>query len=682
MDVLYPFNIYGSVDTLRRRKEEGAPGLRCVMNRKRLWLALALGLALVLLCACSALAEGVKDSLKFDMEIDTQKFSEPRTIEVSITVTNAGDSELPGPVTLYYPNQEKVEEFGSPVLAAGSSKNWHGNWMVTQKELEAGKITFIVTYTDYEDGELKAFPLGVTKRIQYAGAEPKLAITRSIVPQVAQEGQDISVIYEITNAGPADVTSVTIKEDASISKNQGVIESIAAGETGKYVFSTKMAKKDLTSAATVSYKSGGKTYTKKVEEATVKYGKVSLSASLTADKKGGAPGDTVKLTLKLKNSGDSDLAGVTVTDEKLGTVFSDVSVPKGETVTLEKDLTITETQELLFTVTAVDGNGLSVETATGQVKVVATDPTQQIVLKVEAAADRDHVYIIPGGVVRFTITVHNESAVDVSSISIRAVDQRLYTFASIPAGESRSFTRDMEISMAGSFQFTADVKDQLGQTVSFASNIVPIAYAAPTPVPTEPPEVTPEPTKQIVPEPSETMPPVTAEPEWVEKAESLTDTLKYVFLGIAVVLGTLLLIGAFRRMSTNSQSRKAMDHLEGGGYRDYSAAPKGKKRSEIVSGLDEKGSGSTGGTPEESTAQSSQLMAETLQRLYEKKEPAAEEMNAVVEDVTEMVQEKAADVAETAGEAAGEAVAGVEEKADTVVQSANEAAHRRRSRRG
>ena len=661
--------------------EEGGrgPGLRCGMSRKRLWLALALGLALVLLCAGLALAENVKDSLKFDMELDTNKFTEPKTIEVSITVTNAGDSELPGPVTLYYPNREQIEEFGSPILAAGSSKNWHGNWTVTQKELEAGKITFIVVYSDYEDGELKSFPVGITKKVQYAGAEPKLAISRSIVPQVAQEGQDVSVIYEITNAGPADVTSVTIKEDASITKNQGVIESIAAGETGKYVFSVKMGKKDLTSAATVGYKSGGKTYTKKVEQATVKYGKVSLSATLTADKKGGAPGDTLKLTLKLKNSGDSDLTGVTVTDEKLGTVFSDVTVPKGETVTLEKDLTIIESQALLFTVSGEDGNGLHVETATGQVKVIATDPTQQIVLKVEAEADRDHVYIIPGGVVRFTITVHNESAVEVSSISVRAVDQKLYTFASIPAGESRSFTRDMEISMAGSFQFTADVKDQLGQTVSFVSNIVPIAYAAPTPVPTKPPVVTPEPTKQIKPEPSATYPPVTEEPEWVEKAEKLTDTLKLPFAAAAAVLAVLLLIGGIRRIHKKRQSGKAMDHLEGATYRDYSAVPKGKKRSEIVSGWDEKKENPAGA--EEEPTQGSQLMAETLQRLYEQKEPAAGEMNEAAEKAAETIQNSSATPVETVESAAEEIAGNMIEKADPVIQSAGEAAHRRRAKK-
>ena len=460
------------------------------MKKKQLGLVLALVLVLALLCAGFALAES--DSLKFNMELSSSKFTEPKTITVSITVTNVGESDLPGPVTLYYPSGKQVEEFGSPTLTVGASKNWSGPWTVTQKELEAGKISFIVRYTVYdENGELQTPGIYVSKRIQYTGAEPELSVNRSIVPQVAQEGQEVSVIYEITNNGSADVSAVTIKENSSISKESGSIDGIPAGETGKYVFTVKMGKKDLTSAATITYKAGGKTYTSKVDTATIKYGKVNLSATLSADKKGGAPGDIVKLTLKLKNSGNTDFTDLNVTDETLGTVFSGQTVKAGETLTLEKDLTITDTRELLFRVSADDGAGGRVETATGTVKVIATDPTQQIVLKVSASADRDSVYTIPGGIVRFTVTVQNESAVDVNNITVKAVDQALYTFATIPAGESRSFTRDTEISMAGSFQFTANTKDQLGQTVSFVSNIIPIAYAAPTAVPTATPVITP-----------------------------------------------------------------------------------------------------------------------------------------------------------------------------------------------
>ena len=48
------------------------------------------------------------------------------------------------------------------------------------------------------------------------------------------------------------------------------------------------------------------------------------------------------LTLLLKNSGNVDFTNVEVTDATLGTVFSNEKVPAGKTVTLTKELTITE----------------------------------------------------------------------------------------------------------------------------------------------------------------------------------------------------------------------------------------------------------------------------------------------------------------------------------------------------
>jgi hypothetical protein len=343
------------------------------------------------------------------------------------------------------------------------------------------------------------------------------------------------------------------------------------------VFTTKMGTKDLTSEATITYKAGGKNYSSKVEAGTIKYGTMDLSATLTADKKGGAPGDTVKLTLKLKNAGKGDFTNVTVTDENLGEVFTGETVKAGETLTLEKDLTVTETTDLQFVVKADGADGNAIETATGRVHVVATDPTKQIVLSVEAEADRSEVYKIPGGVVRFKITVHNESAVEVKNISVKAVDKEVYFFDTIPSGASRTVTRDMEISMAGNFQFTANAKDELGQVVTFASNTIPIAYAPPTAVPTEAPLVTPPAPMTYTPVPE------TAAPQWIKQAESAADTAKWIFAGIAGVLAVLLLIGAVRRGHSKSQSNKAMDHLEGATYRDYSVAPKGRRRSEIVS---------------------------------------------------------------------------------------------------
>ena len=630
MDCVYPYSwLYSPGFPV---KEGGrSPGLRHDMNRKRIILGLALGLILTLVCSL-ALAEDatVKKTapIKVEMELSNNKFSGPEEITVSITVTNVGDGEMPSPVTLYYPSGKQVEEFGSPTLAAGASKNWSGKWQVTQKELEAGKIAFTVRYSYYESDdseELVKYAKSFSRQIRYTGAAPELSVERKITPSTAQKDQEVTVAYTITNKGSVDITAVTIKENSGVSAKSGVIDTIAAGETGKYAFTVKMGTKDITSAATITYKAAGKSYTEKVESALIKFGKVNLSASLSADKKGGAPGDTVKLSLKLKNSGTVDFTNVSVKDNTLGEVFSGQTVPAGQTVTLEKDLTISETQELQFVVTGEDATGVGVETATGRLKVIATDPTQQIVLRVEAEADRMEVYRIPS-VVRFTVTVHNESAVDVSNINVRAVESTVYTFESIPAGGTGSFTRDMEISMAGTYQFTASCLDQLSQTVSFPSNTIAIFQVEPTAVPTAAPLVTP-PAPAMEPIPTDLR-----EPEWLDRVETIADNAKWPLVGLAAVLLLLLLIGAIRRAHSRNQSKKAMDHLEGAVYPDYSTAPKRRHRSEIVSGSDEKktekpttagSDGTTGAAPSANAEQNGELMAETLKRLYT--EPAKTE---------------------------------------------------------
>ena len=649
------------------------------MIRKRLLLALVLGIALVLLCASAALAD---DPMKVSMELSTNKFSAPKSITVSITVTNVGDVDMPSPVTLYYPSGKKVEEFGSPTLAVGASKNWSGQWTVTQKELEAGKITFKIKYSVYSDevdenGEntLVNKTKNFSKKIQYTGADPELEIERTIMPQTAQKGQEVSVTYEITNVGPVDVSGITIKENTTISTKSGTIDSIAAGETGKYTFTAVMGTKDLTSNATISYKAGGKTFTSKVDSATVKYGEVKLSATLTADKKGGAPGDTVKLTLKLKNSGTTDFTNVTATDAALGTVFSNEKVPAGETLALEKELTITETQDIQFTVKGEDGTGKEVETATGRISVIATDPTQQIVLNLEASADRDKVYKLPG-TVRFSFVLHNDSAVEVKNVTVKAVETPLYSVESIPAGESVSFIRDTEVSMAGSYQFTASCKDVLGQTLNFNSNAIPIAYAEPTPVPTEAPLVTP-------PAPAtEPLPTDQPEPEWLDQAEGVAGIAKWILAGVGGLLLLLLLIGAVRRGKSRSDSKKAMDHLEGATYRDYGTKPK-HRRSEINNGGTE--ADHAAAAENENSAHSSELMAETLKRLYDEKAPeqtvkeAAEVVTEVADKAAEEAAAPAAETVEKAAEVSPETAEAVKE---ALQARAEETTGRRRRSKG
>lgn len=641
------------------------------MIRKHLLSAVIAVLILVLLCVSAAFAsEG--EPLKVSMEMSTNTFTGPKSVTVSISVRNSGEGDMAGPVTLYGPDGKQVEEFGAPVLTVGSSKNWSGTWKVTEAMLEAGKISFKLRYPVYTDeGELKYKTKIYNKTIIYTGAVTSVDVNRTISPTVAQKGQEVTVTYEIVNTGNVDITNVTIKENSSVSTTSKKIEKVAAGEKTSSTFTVKMGSKDLTSAGTVTYKSGGKNYTVKKDPSTIKFGKVNLTASVTADKKGGAPGETVNLTVTLKNSGTVDFTEVNVTDEVLGTVMENGTVPAGETVTIPKSIVISENQEIRLNVTATDGTGEPLETASDTLKVLATDPTKQVSLSVAALADREDIYSLPA-TVRFTITVTNESNVDVSNVAVKAIDKTLYTYETIPAGESRTFSREAELSMAGTYQFTATCKDQLGQTVSFPGNLILIRQTPPTPVPTDAPIPTPPPR------------PTPVSMEYVQSGDEeeevmlnrlleITDLAKWIAGGIAAVLFGLLLIGAIRRGSAKRRSAKAVDQMDRGNYRDYSVTPRGKRNEIQDNNVDE----APMSTAAEDTVQDSELMAETLQRLYDT--PARQDYNPYYEQTEAAPAEEAEQPAETpettdaAGQPAGEEAPAAETAAETA-DAANGAA--------
>ena len=592
---------------------------KCAMKR-RLIVCLVMILALVAGLASTAAAEAEVDSLKVSIELSSSKLAEPKEITVSIQVTNTGDADMPGPVTLYDPSGKMVEEFGSPTLTAGASKSWSGKWNVTQSQLDSGKLTFKLKYSLYNAaGELVNKTYNFSHPLTYTGAVTSVEINRTITPTTARKGQTVSVTYDIINTGNVDITDVSIKEDKSISSKSGTIASVPAGEKGSYSFSVTMGTKDLTSQATITYKAGGKTQTEKKDAATIKYGEVKLTAALSASKKGGVPGDTVKLTLTLKNTGNADYQNVTVTDAVLGELFTGQTVPAGKTVTLEKDITITDSADYQFTVTGQDASGENVETATDRVSVKAVDPAKQVVLQVEASADRETVYTLPG-TVKFRVTVTNVSAVDVSDVAVYASGVQLYSFPSILAGESRDFTRDVSVSMAGQYRFDAKVKNQLNETETFESNIIHIAFAQPTPEPTDAPIVTPPmPTYEDIPTDD-------GLPAYVDTVQKALGIAYRVLLVLAAICLLLLAIGVVRRMQAIHESNKAQDHLERGSYRDYTQpAPKGREEKK-ASRKDEPVARPIGEDKEEpalpdaadasQTVEDGELMAETLAKLY------------------------------------------------------------------
>lgn len=548
------------------------------MMKQKILLSLALAILLALGLCTAALAENDVIVPEVKVVLSENRFSGPQSVQVTVTVTNPASVDMPGPCALYDPDGVRIADFGTPTLKAGESAVWSGTWNVTEAQLAAGRLTFVLGYTYPNSAgvlETKTQPYSVS--IVNAGAEAKIDVSRSITPTTARNGQKVYVTYTITNTGNVDVTDLTIKESSAIASSNAKLGTLERGETVTHTFTVTMGKKNLTSRATVTWKAGGKEGSAQVEDATIKYGDVKLNASVAADKKGGPAGDVIKLTITLKNTGKSDIGNITVSDPILGTIFSGQSVPAGETVKLEKELTITGTADHIFTVTGTNASGDVIQTSTEYVSIVAVDPAKVVTLSVTAEADRSTIYTKPG-IVKFTVYVTNNSAVEATNVTVSASGVTVYPYntsssgVTIAPGATISFVRDVRVDYPGTFRFDAHAQGQLGETLTFEGNGVVVRYAPPTATPTLAPIATPQvPVTQPVPQQDSL-------PQAYDTAETALSVGFWVMIGLAGACLALILVGLAGRRVSAAKSEQAADVLERAQGNDYMQSVPNRKR--------------------------------------------------------------------------------------------------------
>ena len=544
--------------------------------KQRILVCLMAALLLVLGLLGSAMAEGADSAPVVNATVNPDRFYSPGPTQVTVTIQNTADVEKY--VALYGPTGHRITDFPT-MLPAGTSHTWTGTWQVTEEHLNAGRLLFMVSYQHTTaQGEQTKKTMQLYIPIVQAGLEAQLEVSRSITPTTALNNQKVYVTYTIANVGPVDVTDLTIKESSAISSSDAKLGSLAAGETATHTFTVTMKKKSLASHATVSYTAGGETKSITVDEATIQYVKTGLKATLSADKKGGPVGDVVKLTLKLENTTGKEIGNITVTDPVLGTVFSGETVAAGATLTLEKELTITSTTDHLFTITGTNASGDTISSASEQLRVIAVDPALAANLSLVAEADSTAIYTRPG-IVKFTVHVTNNGAVDATNVKVVSSGVTVYPYntssggVTLAPGQTLSFVRDVLVETPGTFRFDATAAGQLGETVTFNGNELRIFYAPPTATPSMVPVAAPvKPTDQPLPT-SDTL------PESYDKAEELLNIGFWAALALAGVSLALILVGIVGRAAANAKAANAAENIQRVHSNDYGkSVPKRKRR--------------------------------------------------------------------------------------------------------
>ena len=544
--------------------QEGGLGVFFAHMIRKHWVLVLAVLAAMLLFALPALAD---DTIGITLSVEPAELTAPGPVTVSIRVVNNGP-DMSEPVLLYDPDGQIVTAFGDggqALLRQGEFVTAQHTYNVTQAQLNAGKLTYILSYNSVdESGNVTVRQLAQTADIVFAGTNVDLTVNRTIDPEVVRSGKTVTVQYELYNAGNVEIKNIRIRENSSISGTAQSVASLQPGERTSIVFTASMGNNNVTSEGKITYKAGEESYSQDLAAVTIPKASPNLILNdiLKADKTAITTGETVTLTLTIENKGNITYSNVSVTDASFGEIFTNLTIGPGETLVREKQFTLTETKTFKYTVTLPDNTGTTNTVTSNEIKVSVYDPTQVMMLSVTAETPTTVVSSIPADV-RFSVTVTNNAAKEAKNIRLLHGNVQIYTISSLAPGESYTVTRDYSLSQAGKYRFTASVRDELDNTVTFDSNEIMITYTRPTATPTMAPVVTIAPVVTLTAAPIEVLEPVTLQTNTILRYAAM------VLAGLFGICFILFIISSIARGKNRSERKNALYEMDVQSKRDY-----------------------------------------------------------------------------------------------------------------
>jgi len=381
-------------------------------------------------------------------------------VTYTYVVTNTGDTALTVDVS-----DDKFGVILAPTLMApGDSKT------LTHVATLTADTTNVATATGVDQTGAK---VSTTASATVKVIHPGISLTKTPSATKVETGTDVTYTYVVTNTGDTGLT-VDITDDHFGTIASGV--PFAAGESHTYTHTATLTA-DITNVATATGVDQTGASVSARATATVKVIHPGIALTKTPSSPKIESGTDVTYTYVVTNTGDTPLT-VDITDDKLGSIATGVSLPPGASQTFTKTTTLTADTTNTATAVGTDQTGAKVRaTASATVKVIhpaiSLTKTPSPNTPQQAPATFTYTYTVTntGDVTLTGVTVYD----DTFSVQIT-----LGTTTLNP-GQSTSGTYSQTYTAAGTYTDTATATgtDQLGVKV--------IAHAEATVVVTPPP---------------------------------------------------------------------------------------------------------------------------------------------------------------------------------------------------
>lgn len=538
------------------------------------------------LLGCAAAASADADPIRVSSLSEPQSVISEQDVDITIKIYNSSQTDMQGTITLYDSNGAPVESYEG--LKGENSVTYTGKWHVTADQIKEGKIKFFINYTVDAGNGPTEITHTVPITIQTEEAAPQLTATYSITPSAARRGQEVKLSYTLSNTGNIELRNIEV-ENSGVTEHKVSAASLSVGEKVTLEDTFTMGARELVSKPTVTYQAAGsnkKLTISDMARKTITVAEDGLEVILKAQNTENIyPGEKVKMTLDMKNGGNTAYTGLVATLSDGTQMASGVELAPGASFKQEVEVPVTGSGAYSVSVTGTDSTGEAVSVVSPELTVTTQDASKALMLSVHAEAQTTSIYSEPA-VVRFGVVVENIGQTDATTLTIKEAGTTVATIPSLPAGESRTVIFDLQTSIAGQIQFAVSGKDMVGNEKTYTSEIIQLTYIAPTPEPT----ATPAPT-EVPPTPSPE-PTATPKPTLVQFVrEKLDPRVLYAALGIFAAAATALFVsGGMKRARKAKIEKNAIDTIQltpdvrnhrGLRRRGAKAAQKPKKTDEV-----------------------------------------------------------------------------------------------------
>lgn len=398
-------------------------------RRKRL-LCLVLAMLCMLPGFAVSFAQAEDDGrtqLEITITAKPREMVEPGDVMLSFTIENISAVDAQN---VYLSSADGLLSEPVGELAAGESQSFNRQHSVSQAELDAGEIIYILSHDDPFDPDSKV-NYTVAAAIGRSDVLPQAELTRQVSSRKVKAGDTLVITYRIRNTGNVVLTNLRVQD--TLGDFTGRVDRLEVGKS-QTLISRAVMDEAAVSSAVLHYNAesdDAETFTLTLDDLPISIVKSGLVTTFSAMQSPFAK-RLVDAVLVLTNTGNVDITNVRVMDDIYGGMVADsVTVAAGETVEITRSYALRGDMNFRWSLSGATETGEAISYTTEDAFVVA--PAGEF-RPPEIRVSTETPRIRRSGNVRMNVHVSNPGGMDLQDVVLSEAGMgELYRFAAIPA---------------------------------------------------------------------------------------------------------------------------------------------------------------------------------------------------------------------------------------------------------